>query len=335
MPSDIKNVAVHDLVGTGGTLQARIGRADLPVTPIMQKLIDDLHELYSRRGSKTHGRFSTDEDDYPTQQFLRDYIDGGEPFGPMTERMMKTLETQARRKPNAGGGHVFFAHFEGDRGEFLLIAILNDKLGAQLTAKLDVAEVKHLDMEGFRFAGRISISGWRADEHRYIGFLRGRGDVAEYFQEFLGCDATVQDKKDTRDLVEAIKTYADGKDMDLTRREAFLKRARDICSRSARERSVLNFESLANELVPEEPEGLMAVLADPDRGLSEGFVPNLRVLGGLVTFQARTQNWSLEFDRKALVQGEIEYDPDERSLTIKDVPPELVERLQAELHEDG
>lgn len=313
-----------------------MGRPDLAVTAPVQRVIDELHELYSRRGSKTHGRFSTDEDDYPMQRFLRDYVDGGgDAFGPMTERMMRTLETQARRKPNAGGGHVFFAHFANDKGTFLLIAILNDKLSAALTSSLDVQDIQHLDLDGFRFAGRINIDGWRAAEPRYIGFLKGKGDIAEYFREFLGCNDAVEAKAETRDLVDALGFYADARGMELEARQAFLQRAKDICGRSAKARTEISFEALANELVPDEPEGLLVVLVDPDRGLSDGFVPNSVVLGRLVSFKAKTSLWSLEFDRAALTTGQIEYNRAERTLTITDPPPELLDRLQGEMPGDG
>ena len=79
-----------------------------------------------------------------------------------------------------------------------MVAIINDKLGAALTKDLDIADIKHLDLDGFRFAGRVNITAWLEDADRYIGFLKGKGDVAEYFKEFLGCDTTIQDKEDTK-----------------------------------------------------------------------------------------------------------------------------------------
>ncbi|TIL93073.1 MAG: hypothetical protein E5Y73_14895 [Mesorhizobium sp.] len=109
---------------------------------------------------------------------------------------MTTLTVQARRKPGATGGHVLFAHLEKDEQRFLLVAIINDKLGAALTKSFDIASVEHLDLDGFRFAGRINMTAWTNSADRYIGFLKGKRNVAEYFKEFLGCDSTVQDLED-------------------------------------------------------------------------------------------------------------------------------------------
>ena len=39
-----------------------------------------------------------------------------------------------------------------------------------------------------RVAGRIDLGAWQTGGERYISFLRGRGDVAQYFKLFLGCN---------------------------------------------------------------------------------------------------------------------------------------------------
>ncbi|WP_281010943.1 nucleoid-associated protein [Lichenibacterium ramalinae] len=333
----IIGVAVHDLTRSGTTLDVRLSDREMAVSPTAQRVIDDLHALYGRRTGKAHGRFAADEDNYPTQRYLREYLDGdGRGFRHMTERMMGTLLTQARRKPNAGFGHVFFAHFEDDAGQFLLVAILNDKVGAALARDLSgVSDAPHLDLDGFRFAGRVAIEGWRADERRYVNFLKGKGDVADYFKEFLGCDLTMQAKAETQRLVEALRTFADGRGMDLVEREAFLSRARGICFRSYQEREELEFQTFANELVPDDPASLVAVLADPARGLSEGFVPDARTLRLLVSYRAKTPLWSIEFDRAALTAGQIEYRAADETLVVRDLPADLKAKLSEDVGVDA
>ncbi len=300
-------------------------------------MIDELHGLYARRPSKIHGRFSTDAENYPTERHLLEYVDGEtHDFARMTRLMLDSLQVQARRRPNAGTGHVFFAHVDGgESGESLLVAILNDKLGAALSEDLDVRDVRHLDMEGFRFAGRISLRGWQAREPRYIGFLKGKGDVADYFREFLGCDATIQSRVETTDLVGALKSFAEATCLTPETRDAFLARASSICTRYSKTRTEISFQALANELVPENPQPLIDVLADPDRGLSDGFVPDGRALKSLVKYSAQTRLWKIEFDREALSQGSIVYNHEQGSLTLTDLPAELVAKLAGDIVADG
>jgi nucleoid-associated protein len=337
MPSTIRNVGVHDLRRTATGLEVVLGRDGLPVNAVTQRVVDNLDDMYSKRSSKAHGRFSDDVANYPTSGYFMAYLNGpkcGE-FGEFTSRSMATLLAKARRVPNAGAGHVFFAHFARDGREFVLIAIVNEKLGAALTNSFEVQDITHLDLDGFRFAGRVDMTSWQAGDERYISFLRGRGDIAEYFKEFLGCVSPTTDKQSTEELVVALKGYADHQAMEATARDDFLARAKTALDRVARTREPLAFQALANELVPDSPEVLAEYLADPDRKLGDGFVPNTRILGTLVKFRARTRLWSIEMDRSAIRDGEIRFDPEENTLTILTLPADLTEQLRAEFADDA
>lgn len=318
--NNIISVAVHDLRKVDETFEVIIGNSGLKVSETVQRLVDQLHTLYGRRTSKSHGQFSEDEVNYPTQTHLKDYL-GNRPhdFSVLTEEMMKTLQSKAKGTA-ATGGHVFFAHFERDARHYLMVAIVNDRLSAALTKQHDVHEVTHLDVDGFRFAGRINITAWTNDEERYIGFLKGKGDVAEYFQEFLGCALSVQERADTKALVDALKDFADKQNYTIEVKGAFLAKAKEICARAASKREELSFEALTNELVPDDPVALRDHLADPGRRLNDGFIPNKAMLNYLVRFKGRTSHWTIDFDRDALVSGEVKFDPAKGTLTLRTSP---------------
>jgi nucleoid-associated protein len=329
--NNIISVAVHDLKKDADKFEISLGKSDLPVSDTVQRLVDQLHKLYGQRTSKSHGRFSKDEDNFPTQRHLREYIEADDKdFAAFTEALMKTLAVNAQTKAAATGGHVFFAHFQRDDRHYLLVAIVNDTLSAQLTHQHDVKDVTHLDIQGFRFAGRINITAWAADEERYIGFLKGKGNVAEYFQAFLGCDEAVQDKLDTRNLVDALKAFAEKQGLEAEKKTAFLSKAKEICDRAASKRVELSFDALTNELHPEDPDSLREHLANPDLMLNDNFIPNRAVLNTLVRFKGRTDHWSLEFDRAAIEAGEVAYDSEKQTLTLKNLPDDLREKLSGE-----
>lgn len=332
MENRIINVAVHDLKKAAAGFHVIEGQKQLPVNATVQRVVDDLHELYSRRSSKSHGKFAEDRVKYPTQDDLHAYV-GVQPggFAALTMKLMENLKKQAESRPNTAGGHVFFAHFEREGREFLFVIILTDRLGAALTGKLQVTEIRHLDMDGFRFAGRINMTGWAAGDPHYIGFLRGKGDVSTYFKEFLGCDTTVQERQDTMELVATLREFASDQGLAGAAKDDFLGRAKAICEKSATSRRELAFEALANELLPDEPDTLLDVLVDPNRGLNDGFVPNRRALGPLVKFRAKTPLWSVEFEREALTGGSILFDPKSNSLTIRDLPEDFAAELSAEI----
>lgn len=196
--NEIVALTIHDLDRRDGVYKVQAADKQLNVTPTTQRLIDELYDLYNRRASKSHGKFTSAEG-FPTQAQVRDYVaDTKKDFLSPTSRMMETLRNQAQARSASTGGHVLFAHFRRETRDYLLVAIITDKLSAALTSQRDVQDVRHLDLDGFRFAGRINLTAWSNGEERYISFLKGKGDVSAYFQHFLGCDSVVQDRVDTR-----------------------------------------------------------------------------------------------------------------------------------------
>ena len=66
-------LAIHDIERRDGTYQVQAADKQLAVTSTTQRVIDELYDLYNRRASKSHGKFTTAEG-YPTQAQVRDYV---------------------------------------------------------------------------------------------------------------------------------------------------------------------------------------------------------------------------------------------------------------------
>lgn len=334
MADRIIEVAIHNLLRSDDGVYSVIpGNSAIAVTQTATRLIDELHKLYARRPSKAYGKFSDHAINYPTSINLQKYLEGNANFETLTLALMATLAKQAQAKAASTGGHVFFAHFEREDAHYVLVTIVTDKLSIALTADQDLEDVIHLDIEGFRFAGRVNVTAWAAGEQRYVGFLKGKGAVSDYFKEFLGCDTTIQSRVETTSLVNALKIFADRQNFDAAQREAFMDRALNICDRDARGDKVVDFATLANELNPEDPQALVDVLADPALSLNDGFVADRRALKGLVSFKKKTANWSVEFERKALHAGKVKYNPEEKSITLLDVPEDMQRELNEEMRD--
>lgn len=323
-------LAVHDLERQDGAYVVKAPTKTLPVTKTTQRVIDELYDLYNRRASKSYGKFTTSEG-YPTQGQIRDYVDQPEKdFLRLTMRMMDTLRVQAQARTASTGGHVFFAHFRREGRDFLLVSIVSDKISAALSGQEDIKDVNHLDLEGFRFAGRINLTAWAEGADRYISFLKGKGDVSEYFRLFLGCDSVVEARVDTSNLVAALKEFVAEMKMPEKDGNEFLARAKAICERASSNREEIEFESLANELMPKDPKQLTDHLGNTDRALSDRFVPDRRALASLVRFKGGTKQWKVEFDRDAVSSRAVIYDPKANTLTLTGLPDELVAQLQSE-----
>ena len=328
----INSVIIHDLNkgADGFCIDAR--QDELQVTETVQRLVDQLVDIYAKRPGKSYGRFETDEDNFPVQRFVRQYYaDHSISFLQLTQSMMSTLAAKAGSTASTGG-HVLFARINRANKTYLLVAILTDELGASITANKDVADNIHLDIKGFRLAGRIDLTAWQEGGTQYLGFIKGRGQtkVSDYFKAFLGCDNSVLAVTETNTLIRGLETFASSMAMDTDSREQFLNNAHSIASRLAKSDTPFDTETFANELWPNEPSQLVEVLSDPELHLNNGFVPDIRPLRRLVKFSGKTSAWTLEFTRAALSERSILFNQEDETLTIMNLPEELKARLRRE-----
>jgi nucleoid-associated protein len=160
--------------------------------------------------------------------------------------------------------------------------------------------------------------------------LKGKGSISDYFRDFLGCDSAVLERKDTQSLVDALKEFTLTEKMVDTEATAFLSDALDYLGKANKAKEPVDFEAMANRLMPKEPGRLSKFLANTDRQLNEGYVPNASALKALVKVTAKTKMWSVEFTREAIDQSKVVFDKDKKSLTLMDVPDELINQMRAE-----
>ncbi|HHK3947267.1 TPA: nucleoid-associated protein [Pseudomonas aeruginosa] len=201
----------------------------------------------------------------------------------------------------------------------------------------DVVDAMHLDIKGFRLAGRVNLTHWAAGGDKYLSFIKGRGQdkVSDFFKIFLGCNNSVAAVVETQKLNSILEGFANSKGMDEAQKDEFLRNAYTICKRYADNETPFELEVFSNELWPEDPQQLNQAFEDSGENVSDGFIPDKRSLRSLVKFSGVTKNWRLVFDRAALLNDEIFFDSETESLTIKNLPEELVRRLVAEDNQDG
>lgn len=317
--------------------KATISTRDEPLelTEPVIKLVTDVHELYTEKPGKGFGRFHADEVNYPVAAVLREYVDhGSNSFIDTTKQLMGVLATKASPVALATGGFVLMAHMSNAAGSrWFIVAIVTNVQGSAVNeATMDVVDTVHIDMQNLRVAGRVNIGDWLEGgaESRYVGFLKQKGGVSEYFKLFLGCSELVASVEETKKLVAVLKQFASESITSEVEREAFLHRAHQFCVDCQKNDQPLVLESLCNAVLPTEPMALQRAIATASVQISDGFVPDGRVLRAFVRIKAKTEFWSIDIDRQALVNGQVKYDPIKKTLTLFDLP----EILEAELRRD-
>lgn len=299
----------------------------------LQALVNQVHDVYSGRESKSYGKFDPDLTPVsaePHLLLLRD--DGAADFLEVSRQLMRVLKDKSDAENFATGGHVLFAHSSSLNVNWFVVVILNNKAGTTINERLQVVRAPHLDVDGIRFAGRINLVAWKAgDTERYISFLKGKkNDVSQYFQRFLGCSTVQKDLDDTRNLVKAVKSFASTQGLNEAEKESLLREVYRFADERATAREPLSLSELANRVWSVEPDALKDAFALADPPISDGFTPKKRGLDGLTRFSARAAKWKLEFDREAVQDHTIYFDPEQQTITISNLPAEVVENFRAE-----
>lgn len=327
----VNNIIAHRLVKAVDGIQPSLRKNSNKVSETTKKVVKMLIDEYSKRAGKSHGQFEKDQENYPVQGYLRShFVDKNVDFVAMTSSMMLTLCAKAKGTAATPGG-VIFAHTNIGDEEHIIVAIVTEEWGAALGDGLEVEGGEYLDLKGFRFAGRVNITEWQNDGEKYLSFLKGKGqEVSGYFKSFLGCANSVTYATDTRTLKQALEDFALESNLSDVERRVFFDKAFEICARHHKSHIPLDLDVFANELWPTDPKKLTAVFAQPERKLSDGFVPDKRVINALVKFAGKTDTWKLEFSRDAIQQGDVLFDESTETLIIKNLPAELKHRLRDE-----
>lgn len=266
-----------------------------------------LTEKYAKQAGKGFGHFGTDTDVYKMPTLLTDHL-ANDDFYRLSERMMNILKDEVNKEPLATGGKVFICQYTESDTNFILITVLTDH--TTFSAKdWQFAKTESLDLERLKYAGRINIDRWQANEERYISFLKGKqAEISGYFKHFLGCDDTVIAKTETAKLLALIDKFIESQEMSFDEGRSFREKTQTYLQDLIDSKTEFNTQSFANHLYPDEPQLLIDVLGDIDTGISDGFIPDGRMIKKLSTYTAKTKDWQFSFNNQAITNGEITHD---------------------------
>lgn len=335
MSQQLLNAVIHKLDKEAGA-PSRIVEAraclDVQEEPL-QALVNQVHDVYAGRESKSYGKFDPELSPVSAElhlKLLRDSDDAD--FLEISRQLMRVLKEKSDVENFSTGGHVLIAESSAANVRWAIVVILNNKAGTTINEDLKVVRAPHLDVDGIRFAGRINLSGWGdGTTDRYISFLKGKkNEVSQYFQRFLGCSTVQKDLDDTRNLVKAVKSFALAQGLPETERENLLKEVYKFADERATTKQPLDLSELANRVWSADPDTLKNAFAEADPPISDGFIPKKRGLDGLTRFSARTAKWKLEFDREAIQDQTIHFDPEDETITIRNLPADVLANLRAE-----
>lgn len=328
----VTHLALHRLHRSGESpASVELRAAPCRIDDAALRMVERLCGHFADRSSKGYGRFASGDDTPPLARALHAHlVEQSLDFHALSLALMDALRQSADEEGAEISGYVLVARILEGTSECLWIAVVGEAVGSAVTAAFDVIDSLHLDFSALPAAARIDLAGWQRGDERYVGFLKGRGDVAPWFRRFLGCADVVVALKETKKLVQRLSDFAEAQRLEAPARDAMLERAHGYLDELGEAGAPLAVDEIARKVWPEQPERLDAALSAGDAPLASGFVPDRRAIRPLVRFRAAGEQWKLEFDRASLHSGAVHYDRASDTLVLSGLPDYLKKMLQDE-----
>lgn len=312
MMINIENVVYHVLnkerdAVNNGTIE--INPNELPIDASTKELFSQLMERYRGKAGKGYGTFESDTINFPASSILGDFYNNND-FLLTTNQLMTVLLNESNRHAFTTGGKVVFVKYSENQEDYFLVAILSEKIGL-LAQNWNLTQDEFLNFENLKFAGRVNLTKWQNNSpERYISFIKGRGDVSDYFKRFLGCNDVLMNSDETKKLVTQIENFSDTQQLDFNTRTQLLESCNGYLVELSENSEQFNLETFANRIWSSNPQELVDCFEDYGQQnnleISDGFVPDKRNLKRLITYEQKTTNWKLSFGASAISSGDIE-----------------------------
>lgn len=228
-------------------------------------------------------------------------------------------------------GYLLVAHYRYLATDYLLFALLGSKEHFSVTAELELSSAHHLDIARMQLAARIDLTEYQANpQHPHaISFIRGRAGrkVADFFLDFLGCEAGTDAKENSQQVVSSVEEYLTAAAFDPAEKNQVRQQVYQYCEEQSKQGQDVVLKELSEALDPSDQHGFMHYCAEQQLTVAEQFPVDVKTLKPLVKFSGAGAGVSISFEQKHLGERVI-YNAEHDTLTIRGIPPNLKDQLQ-------
>jgi|GEM_PF-1481566 len=230
------------------------------------------------------------------------------------------------------GGYVVFTVIEGDGKQKLFVCMIHPQDGLSITNNLEFKDVTHLELRHIDKAALISapINGiFGTKPLTYAGFRKA---MSQYFQEFIGPDAFRNPSKDSAELIDKLEDYAKDNGFDEGLLDSARIKIRSYAQQTARDRTELDLSVISSLVDPTNPQNFANYASN--LGVSAFIKPDVGVFNRWKVIKHKSDD-GLVLQFKAEMVGQpgtnhrLELDAKAKTLMIKNIEPELIEKIQS------
>lgn len=292
----------------------------------------DIFKANEEKPSSVFADFNSDTAIYPFSDWCLKYFHRTTPLLQFTKDSTNRLANCMKAQQLATGGFVIFAAFEADGLAKLLVVMLHPQDGLSITKKLEFEEVTHLELKHIDKAALISGPANGIFGNKPVAYAGFRKEMSRYFQEFIGPDAFRNPAKDSAQLIDALEDYAKDNAFDDAQLDGVRTQLRQYAQTATEQHTELDLAVISAMVDPIQPSTFATYASG--RGISAYIKPDNRVFKRWKVIKHKSAD-GLVLQFKAEMVGQsgtnhrLELDEVARTLTIKEVEPELIEKIKA------
>lgn len=332
----LTRLIAHQLVKEAGTQTATLHdrKKVLPVeSELAATFLDQLRDGFQKKNPVAGVFRSTGGTQPPFQQLLLRYLHApsNKSFVEFSKAATLVLKLEISKQQASSGGYVVFAEYKTNGDAFLLTGLLSTLANPNFDDSLNLVSSVALDMQHLRHGARIRLDRVKDNAEGVIQFISQQAKgVSEYFVDFIGCEEVTRSDVQGRQLHTALEQWAQKETLDEMQKGQLMSRAYTYWQECRRERRQMTLTALANVISPERSNALLRHLGNENLGLAGEFSPPpASIMKRFVRFAFNASGLKLEFDRNQW-RDRVELNQERRTLTIREVPEELITAFREE-----
>ncbi|WFB67919.1 nucleoid-associated protein [Chryseobacterium sp. WX] len=330
---NLTNIVIHKINKIAGDRKStlKLANQEIKIGLPERRFIADIRESFSRRSIPSHGVFEDAVAYNGFQKALIDYKNDEIDFMKFSidsmEYYKRTIETSAP----ATGGFLIFADYEiTDNNErYLLVFSIDNKQGYNLSEiALVIQEIQNLELSKMDLAAIINISRWEQSKDpsngikTYLTFIRGKKQISDYFQNFIGCeDKTTATESSTR-FLNAVNHYVAEKGVSEKEARDLKSKILDYCQDCNKSRKEILLSHISFLFDADNPYDFSEYATHENFGNSEIIKYDSKILRSLKFIDYQSNDLTLKFNKK-LLGGSIKINKDRTTITISNLPEDL------------
>lgn len=317
----------------GSPAVLHLASTEQPESVAIESLLHDVNDAYNAKTGKGWGFFHPVSGAYPFSGWLAKTMIDEMAFIDFTRTSAEHLTKLMEESNLSVGGHVIFALYTQGMTDYLMIAILQQVVTVAVANDLTVATSHQLDARALHFAARINLSEWKHNpaSRQYVSFIKPKGGrkSTTYFRDFIGAQEGIDAPGETRTLLKAFTDFVKAK--DLPSETASEKSQNLIAYAKAQDKlgKPISLDEVSEVLDADRPKTFADFIRAGDYGISEAFAADKRTLTQYRRYTGRAEGMSISFQAH-LLGKRVEFDQDSASLTIRNIPSQLVHQLKSE-----